>query len=154
MSFFSFFNSFPKHTESKGNRNVQALQIKNEIKFSLHINPTRYSHQLDPMTRSCWEYPDAILLGRIRIRKVRTRDFSGRVRDLVLAAALLAVVIVLVQHETWNKFLKFLVCCKKIWKHTKLKLHSKYSWCCLIPLLIMLPFDQRDQIELDWPNHK
>jgi len=57
-------------------------------------------YQLDPVSGGGGEDPDAILLGRIRIRKVRTRDGAGRIRDLVLAAALLAVVVVLVQHET------------------------------------------------------
>ena len=43
--------------------------------------------------------PDAVFLGRVRVREMWTGDGTDGVGDLVLAAALLAVVVVLVKHE-------------------------------------------------------
>ena len=60
---------------------------------------SKYPNQLDPMPWRGGEDPDAVLLGRVRVREVRTGDGPDGVGDLVLAAALLAVVVVLVKHE-------------------------------------------------------
>lgn len=51
------------------------------------------------MARRGGEVPDAVLAARIRVRIVGAADLAVRRRDLVLATALLAVVLVLVQRE-------------------------------------------------------
>lgn len=57
------------------------------------------SHHFDPVARRGGEVPHAVLAAGIRVRVVGAADLAVRRRDLVLAASLLAVVLVLVQRE-------------------------------------------------------
>jgi hypothetical protein len=55
--------------------------------------------QFDPVTRSRGEEPGTVFPGRIRVRPVGADDLSRRCGDMVCAAALFAVMLVVVQHE-------------------------------------------------------
>jgi len=57
------------------------------------------AYHFDPVARRGGEMPNAILPAGVRVRIVGAADFAVRRRDLVLATALLAVVLVLVQRE-------------------------------------------------------
>ena len=55
--------------------------------------------EFDPVTRSRGVEPGAVFAGGIRVGPVRTLNLPGRRRDVVRAAALFAVVLVVVQDE-------------------------------------------------------
>jgi len=68
-------------------------------------------YQFNSVSGRGWENPNTILLCRIRVREVRTRNISGRFRYLVLATTLLAVVVVLMQDKAWK--VKFQIAIRK-----------------------------------------
>ncbi len=88
----------PERRVVRGVAVVQHHVVVGALLVGLHLELGE--DQLDAVPGGGGEDPDAVLLGRVVVGKVRAAQLAGGVRHLVLAAALLAVVLVVVEDET------------------------------------------------------